>query len=67
MSDFGLDRQFRGEIRNLQIFGSRISSRGVLRIEEVRKKNAMNLEPTRSFLLSYLNLWLIAKPTQTGT
>jgi len=30
MQSYGWDRQFRGEIRGLQVFGSRISARGVL-------------------------------------
>lgn len=30
MRNYGLDRQFRGEIRGLQLFGSRISGRGAL-------------------------------------
>ena len=30
MHSYGLDRQFRGEIRNLQIYGSRIGRRGAL-------------------------------------
>ncbi len=33
----GLDRQFRGKIRGLQIFASRISSRGALSLERIRK------------------------------
>jgi hypothetical protein len=37
MHSYGLDRQFRGEIRGLQIFGSRISSRGALDLETIRK------------------------------
>ena len=36
MRSFGLDRQFRGEIRALQLLGSRISGRGVLSIDEIR-------------------------------
>ncbi len=30
MRGYGMDRQFRGEIRQLEIFGSRISGRGAL-------------------------------------
>jgi len=37
MHSYGLDRQFRGEIRGLQIFGSRVSSRGALELETIRK------------------------------
>jgi hypothetical protein len=37
MRSYGMDRQFRGEILGLQIFGSRVGSRGVLSIEELRK------------------------------
>jgi len=33
----GLDRQFRGEIRGLQIFGSRIGSRGALALERIQE------------------------------
>jgi len=33
----GLDRQFRGRIRGLQIYASRLSSRGVLSLEQIRK------------------------------
>jgi PKD repeat protein len=32
----GLDRQFRGQIRELQIYASRFSSRGVLSLERIR-------------------------------
>ena len=35
MHGHGLDRQFRGQIRNLEIYGSRISGRGALRLEEI--------------------------------
>ena len=38
MHSYGLDRQFRGEIRGLQIFGSRIRGRGALSIEVIRKQ-----------------------------
>ena len=34
----GLDRQFRGQIRCLQIFGSRASGRGAISLEEVGKR-----------------------------
>ena len=37
MRDHGLDRQFRGELRGLQVFGSRLGSRGALGPEEIRK------------------------------
>jgi hypothetical protein len=32
---YGLDRQFRGQIRGLEIYGSRISGRGALTLEEI--------------------------------
>ena len=35
MRGHGLDRQFRGQIRRLEIYGSRISGRGALRLEEI--------------------------------
>jgi PKD repeat protein len=35
MNGVGWDRQFRGEIRNLQIFGSRVSGRGALAAKEI--------------------------------
>ena len=38
MQGFGLDRQFRGQIRGLQIFGSRIGDRGALALEDIRKQ-----------------------------
>lgn len=37
MQGHGLDRQFRGEILGLQIFGSRVTSRGAQDLETVRK------------------------------
>lgn len=37
MSGYGLDRQFRGEIRAIRIFGSRIGRRGALELEAIRK------------------------------
>ncbi len=33
----GLDRQFRGQIRGLQIYASRLAMRGALSLEEIRK------------------------------
>ena len=36
MHRFGLDRQFRGEIRGVQLFGSRISGRGALSLDVIR-------------------------------
>jgi PKD repeat protein len=36
MHSYGLDRQFRGQIRNLEIYGSRISGRGALKLTESR-------------------------------
>jgi hypothetical protein len=38
MQNYGLDRQFRGEIRGLRIHGSRISSRGALPLEQIRQQ-----------------------------
>ncbi len=35
MHSFGRDRRFRGEIRNLQLFGSRAGNRGAFDIEAV--------------------------------
>ncbi len=37
MHGYGLDRQFRGEIRGLQWFGSRVGGRGSLDLETIRK------------------------------
>ncbi len=37
MKSYGLDRQFRGQIRNLQLYGSRVGSRGALSLDELRK------------------------------
>lgn len=36
MRSYGLDRQFRGEIRALQLFGSRIGERGALGLDTIR-------------------------------
>lgn len=36
MHSYGLDRQFRGEIRGLEIFGSRMGARGALRLDAIR-------------------------------
>jgi PKD repeat protein len=41
MHSYGLDRQFRGEIRALQVFGSRVSSRGALAPDDVQKGLAL--------------------------
>lgn len=38
MHRYGLDRQFRGEIRNVQIFGSHLSGRGALPLGTIRKQ-----------------------------
>jgi hypothetical protein len=38
MHGFGLDRQFRGEMRALQVFGSRIGGRGALDIEAIKSR-----------------------------
>jgi hypothetical protein len=40
MRSYGLDRQFRGEIRGLELFGSRISGRGALGLEAIQKHAA---------------------------
>ncbi|MBN1816406.1 MAG: DUF5060 domain-containing protein [Sedimentisphaerales bacterium] len=37
MQDYGLDRQFRGMIHGLSIFGSRTSGRGALDLDAIRK------------------------------
>jgi len=37
MRSYGLDRQFRGEIRALRIFGSRTGRRGALDLEQIEK------------------------------
>ena len=37
MRGYGLDRQFRGTIRSLEIFGSRLGGRGALRAGAIRK------------------------------
>jgi PKD repeat protein len=34
----GKDRQFRGKLRGIQVFGSRISSRGALPLNDIRKR-----------------------------
>ena len=38
MSGYGLDRQFRGEIRSLQMFGSRAAGRGALTADEINSR-----------------------------
>ncbi|NQT16487.1 MAG: PKD domain-containing protein [Planctomycetes bacterium] len=38
MHGYGLDRQFRGQIRRLQIFGSRATGRGALSLEEIERR-----------------------------
>ena len=38
MRSYGLDRQFRGEIRGLQLFGSRGGGRGALALEAIRQQ-----------------------------
>jgi hypothetical protein len=37
MRSYGWDRQFRGEIRGLQTFGSRVGGRGAMSLEEILK------------------------------
>ena len=36
MRSYGWDRQFRGELRGLQIFGSRVGGRGALTVEAIQ-------------------------------
>ncbi len=38
MKGYGMDRQFRGELRGIQIFGSLVSGRGALSLDEIRKQ-----------------------------
>ena len=38
MRSYGFDRQFRGQIHNLEIYGSRASGRGALSLEEIGKR-----------------------------
>jgi len=38
MKGFGLDRQFRGQIRGLRIFGSRIGGRGALALDDIAQQ-----------------------------
>jgi PKD repeat protein len=38
MRNYGLDRQFRGSIQGLQIFGSRIGGRGALTLEQIQQQ-----------------------------
>ena len=38
MQGFGLDRQFRGQIRGLQIYGSLIGGRGALKLEDIKRQ-----------------------------
>ena len=42
MNGYGLDRQFRGEIRDLQIFGSRAAGRGALKADEISSRLRSN-------------------------
>ncbi len=37
MHSYGLDHQFRGEIRGLQFFGSRMGGRGAVSLEIIRQ------------------------------
>ena len=37
MRSYGWDRQFRGELRGLQIFGSRVGGRGALTVEAIQR------------------------------
>ena len=43
----GLDRQFRGELRGIQIFGSRISSRGALPLGRIKQVQLAGTETRR--------------------
>jgi PKD repeat protein len=49
MKGFGLDRQFRGQIARLQIFGSRIGGRGAMELDDIQKHltGERAAEPTR--------------------
>jgi hypothetical protein len=38
MRGYGMDRQFRGEIRALQIFGSRVGGRGALNAGQINSR-----------------------------
>ncbi|MBN1482891.1 DUF5060 domain-containing protein [candidate division KSB1 bacterium] len=38
MGNHGWDRQFRGEIRGIQIFGSRVGGRGALKAKEIKSR-----------------------------
>lgn len=38
MHGYGLDRQFRGQIRNLEIYGSRVGGRGAMSPEEIGQR-----------------------------
>jgi hypothetical protein len=38
MRSYGMDRQFRGEIRALQLFGSRVGGRGAFSAETIGKQ-----------------------------
>ena len=48
MHSYGLDRQFRGEIRGLQLFGSRVSGRGAMSLEEIGKLMLLTSNSSRS-------------------
>lgn len=39
----GLDRQFRGALRGIQVFGSRISSRGALPLDQIGRLQAAGM------------------------
>lgn len=38
MHGAGMDRQFRGEIRGLQVFGSRVGGRGAMGLEDIKRQ-----------------------------
>lgn len=52
MKDYGLHRQFHGEIQRLQIYGSRIGRRGALTLEHIQHKaHQENITPQEHDLL----------------
>ena len=52
MHSYGLDRQFRGQIRSLEIYGSRISGRGALSLDEIGNPFRSRNSETRRRVLS---------------
>jgi PKD repeat protein len=51
MRSYGLDRQFRGEIRNLQLFGSHVGSRGALEADEIASQSGQTLQPAANAIV----------------